>query len=424
MKIARIKEIKNIGTFANFTNGGSLGFEKLTFIYGFNTFGKTTLTDIFQSFKEKNLQIIQARKTIPAQLGQQKVIFSIKDQTESDIKFENNNWTQNEVSKYLEVFGTDFIHKNLFTGLAIERENRENLTQFILGEQGVKLAEEIATKKKELGVKRRDLKTKVPNFVKDKIDIEIKKFLESSIEGLEKDKIENVLSQKKIELQKEQERLKEPQKILKLQEPSKFELPTFTIIELLEVINTLLQEDYSNIKEVILTKLNKHLSDNFSVQDNAENWIKAGLHYCKDKANGDCPFCGQSLHNAQDLINIYDSYFDQAYNDFINRIEKELENKNREIENVTFAQKTILQTALTGVSKYKELISDEVFQAKLAGLQTNIDSLQEEDLNTAKNEILKAVKSSRDLKSKYPYKKVDIIDFPHFETTLLVYNHL
>ena len=422
MKIARIKEIKNIGTFANFTNGGSLGFEKLTFIYGFNTFGKTTLTDIFQSFKEKNLQIIQARKTIPAQLGQQKVIFSIKDQTESDIKFENNNWTQNEVSKYLEVFGTDFIHKNLFTGLAIERENRENLTQFILGEQGVKLAEEIATKKKELGVKRRDLKTKVPNFVKDKIDIEIKKFLESSIEGLEKDKIENVLSQKKIELQKEQERLKEPQKILKLQEPSKFELPTFTIIELLEVINTLLQEDYSNIKEVILTKLNKHLSDNFSVQDNAENWIKAGLHYCKDKANGDCPFCGQSLHNAQDLINIYDSYFDQAYNDFINRIEKELENKNREIENVTFAQKTILQTALTGVSKYKELISDEVFQAKLAGLQTNIDSLQEEDLNTAKNEILKAVKSSRDLKSKYPYKKVDIIDFPHFETTLLVYN--
>src|SRR3990172_11487799 len=118
MKIARIKEIKNIGAFANFTNGGSLGFEKLTFIYGFNTFGKTTLTDIFQSFKEKNLQIIQARKTIPAQSGRQKVIFSIKDQVESDVKFENDNWTQNDISKHLEVFGTDFIHKNLFTILS------------------------------------------------------------------------------------------------------------------------------------------------------------------------------------------------------------------------------------------------------------------------------------------------------------------
>lgn len=422
MKIARIKEIKNIGIFTNFIKGASLEFEKLTFIYGFNTFGKTTLADIFQSLKENNPQIIQARKTIPAQVEQQKVIFSIKDHVESDVKFENDNWTQNDISKHLAVFGTDFIHKNLFTGLAIERENRENLTRFILGEQGVKLAEEIATKKKELGDKRRDSKTKVPNFVKDKIDIKIKQFLEFSIEGLKKDGIENVLSQKKIDLQKEQDRLKEPQKILQLQEPSKFELPTFTIIESLKVINTLLQEDYSNIKEVILTKLNKHLSNNFSVKDNAENWIKAGLRYCKDKTNDGCPFCGQSLHNAQDLINIYDSYFDQAYNDFISRIEKELENKNRKIENATFAQKTILQTALTGVSKYKELISDEVFQAQLVELQTNIDSLQEEDLNNAKNKILKTVKLSRDLKSKYPYRKVDIVDFSHFETTLLVYN--
>ena len=346
----------------------------------------------------------------------------VKDEIESDILFENNNWTQNGISKYLEVFDMSFIHKNLFTGSTIERDNRVNLTQFILGEQGVKLAKEIATKKKESGDKKRELKIKIPNFVKDKADIEIKKFLEFSIVGLEKDKIESDLSQKKIELQKELERLKEPQKILQLQEPNKFELPTFTIIELLKVINTLLQEDYSNIKEDILSRLNKQLADNFSSQDDAENWIKTGLRYCKDKTNGGCPFCGQFLHNAQDLINIYDSYFDRAYNDFINRIEKELKDKNREIENAAFAQKTILQTVLIGVSQYKELISDEVFQAKLVELQTNIDSLQEEDLNTAKNEILKTVKLSRDLKSKYPYRKVDIIDFSHFETILLTYN--
>jgi len=51
MQIRRIKEIKNIGTFANFTNGGSSGFEKLTFVYGLNTFGKTTLADILQSLE-------------------------------------------------------------------------------------------------------------------------------------------------------------------------------------------------------------------------------------------------------------------------------------------------------------------------------------------------------------------------------------
>lgn len=209
---------------------------------------------------------------------------------------------------------------------------------------------------------------------------------------------------------------------MQLQEPSKLEMPNFTVIELLQSINNLLQENYTDIKDDILTKLNKHLSDNFSMPDNAENWIKEGFHYCKDKTNGGCPFCGQPLHNAQDLINIYNSYFDQAYNDFINRIERELEGKKAELENIAFSQKTILQTALTKAGQYKDLISDEIFQTELVELQTNIESLQEENLTTAKNETLKTVKSSCDQKRKYPYKKVNIVGFSRLETLLFVYN--
>ena len=52
----------------------------------------------------------------------QKIELSIKESSisgESDIKFENNSWSRNTLSKNLEVFGTEFIHKNLFTGLTI-----------------------------------------------------------------------------------------------------------------------------------------------------------------------------------------------------------------------------------------------------------------------------------------------------------------
>ena len=137
MEIKRIKTIQNIGTFAEFTGGGSLGFEKLTFIYGLNTYGKTTLTDIFQSLKDNNPSILISRKTIPSQASNQKVELSIRESSasrENDIKFENNSWSNDLLSKNLEVFGTEFIHKNLFTGLNILRENKENFTQFILGE--------------------------------------------------------------------------------------------------------------------------------------------------------------------------------------------------------------------------------------------------------------------------------------------------
>jgi len=422
MKIARIKEINNIGAFASFSNGASCGFEKLTFIYGLNTYGKTTLTEIFQSLEENNPAIIQARKTIPSQLGQQKVILSVKDAAESDIKFENNSWSSNNVSKYIEIFSTDFIHKNLFTGLTIERGNRENFTQFILGEQGVTIAGEISKKKKDLGDKKRSLNISIPTFVKNKTESQIKSFLQFSISVLEKVSIENTLSKKKIDFQNEKNRLKEPQKILELQEPSKYELPTLTIVDLFNLINALLQEDYSDIKDDILKKLNQHLENKLSIPNNAENWIKAGLHYCKDKKNGDCPFCGQSLQSVQDLINIYDSYFDPAYNNFVDRIEGELKSNIAGVKDNFFVQKTILQTALVKVTQFKALIIDEGFQGKLVKLQTNIESLQEEDLNIQKSAMLKLVESSCSQKNKYPYKKVDPIDFNSFEKTLIVYN--
>ena len=77
MKIMRIKEIVNIGTFANFTKGASLGFGDITFIYGMNTRGKSTLTDIFRSCQLNNPDIINERESIPKQINRQKVVFTV-----------------------------------------------------------------------------------------------------------------------------------------------------------------------------------------------------------------------------------------------------------------------------------------------------------------------------------------------------------
>lgn len=204
MKIYRIKELKNIGTFSDFKNGASLQFEKLTFIYGYNTFGKTTLTDMFQSLKDNDNTIISSRNTIPKKEGSQKIVLSIKEQEEQkekDLIFQNNAWGTNNISKNIEIFGTEFIHKNLFTGFSIERENKVNFTQFILGDDAVSIAKNIADKKKELREKNNDLKNTIPNFVKDKQKEEIKKFIEFSIGELDKNEIDIELSKKKIEKQ-------------------------------------------------------------------------------------------------------------------------------------------------------------------------------------------------------------------------------
>ncbi|MCP3659165.1 MAG: AAA family ATPase [Bacteroidetes bacterium] len=171
MEIKSIKEIQNISTFKDFKGGDSCHFKKLTFIYGLNTYGKTTLTDICQSLKDNNLAPISSRKTISDQSDKQKVLFSIKENSIKGkvLNFKNNSWDENKIAKYIEVFGEDFIDKNLFTGSFINRENKKNFTEFILGEEGVNIVREIEKKKQSINKVNQNLKNGIPEFLKEKM---------------------------------------------------------------------------------------------------------------------------------------------------------------------------------------------------------------------------------------------------------------
>lgn len=422
MKICRIKEIKNIGTFADFNNGASLGFEKLTFIHGLNTYGKTTLADIFQSLKINNNSIIINRKTIPAIASAQKVTLSIKDDdTEKDLIFQNNNWGNNAISTYLEIFGTDFIHNNVFTGLTIERKNRENLTGFILGDQGVQLAEEIKDKKKALGDKKRELKDKIPQFIKHFNENEIKIFLEFNHSELDREKIERSLIEKKSFLQKEQDRLKEPTKITNLDEPDLFSYSKLNYIESIKIINDLLKKNYDSIKEESIKKLNEHIRNNFSYQDNSKNWIQQGLDYCKNKENDNCPFCGQNLKNVAALIGLYNSYFDKAYTDFAEEISTGLKINIEILKNSRLNNYAQLQNILLKTNLYKDLILKQDFQNKLQEIEKLITNLKESELENEKNKIALLIESKITEKNKTPYEKIEIIDYSEFEKKINEY---
>ena len=424
MKIGRIKEIRNVGTFADFENG-SLGFEKLTFIYGFNTYGKTTLADIFHSLKSNDSEIIRSRKTIPQPDGsRQKIVLTQKEQSEKDIKFESDDWGENELRSRIEVFGSAFIQENLFTGLTIERDNKENFTKFVLGKIGVEAAEDIAEKKKSLGEKKRGLKDKVPPFVKGKSDKEIEKFVEFSTKGLDKDSIERELPQKQVKLRNERSLIYKPRKILDLPEPPEYELPEIDYSAPVERISELLGEDYSNIRDELLEKLDRHIASNLSDGGDSENWLREGTLHHKDSKDSNCPFCGQTLENAGDLISVYHSYFDLAYTGFVNRIETGLSESIRELENTSFSQKTGLQDALARANKYKELIADEDFKQKLAELENTIEGLDENQLNDEKKKFVAETKTRAGIKNKSPHKKVEPVDCSDFKVATKSYREL
>ncbi|MCK5211724.1 AAA family ATPase [Candidatus Parcubacteria bacterium] len=426
MQIRRIKEINNIGTFANFSNGGSTGFEKLTFIYGLNTFGKTTLADIFQSLKTNDNTIISNRETIPEIASPQKVNLSVRKygENEADITFAGGAWTENEVSPYLEVFGSDFIHNNVFTGLTIERKNKENLTNFILGDQGVQLAEKIRIKKKALGEKKRVLKENIPQYVKTSTEDEINKFIEYNIANLDSEKIDQELTHNKLLLHKEQERLKEPTKITNLPEPNVFTPQVNNLSETINTINTLLEKNYNDIKAESIEKLNMHVSNNFTDSDSSKNWIYQGLNLCKNKHEGNCPFCGQELKNAKDLIDLYSTYFDKAFTDFVNEITSGLKINIGLLKNNRLVSRSLLQSALLNINKYKELIQDENFLENLSQLEQKTAELKEEQIEEEKNRIIALLENKIEEKNKIPYEKIDPLDYRHINDMVNEYSEI
>jgi len=424
IKISRIKEIINIGTFANFTNGGSLGFEKLTFIYGLNTFGKSTLADIFQSLKINNGSIILRRKTIPEIISAQKVKLAIKENpSEKEYIFQNDSWDNNINPNHLEVFGADFISNNVFTGLTIERQNRENFTNFILGDQGAKLAKNIKDKKKDLGDKKRLLKEKIPQYVKNSSEEDIKKFIEFSPAEIDKEEVNKKIVEKKSVLQQEKERIKEPTKIINMEEPSLFVVPKINLAESINTINELLERNYSDIKKESIELLNKHVTNNFSNFDNSKKWIQQGLEFCKDKKNGNCPFCSQELKNVKELINLYESYFNKSYTNFIDETTDGLNININILKNSRFNSRPVLQTALLKINLYENLITEEGFKTNLQKLTNVIENLKEIELEKEKDKLALLFENKITEKIKNPYEEIKGLEYSNLEKIINDYKN-
>ncbi len=423
MSLIRIKHIKNIGVFSDFfREAARFEFGKVNFIYGCNAHGKSTLTDIFKSLSKNDPSILEKRKTIPNR-GDQEVSLSFlrSEKGELPVLFENGSWNfTGGFSDVIAVFDTEFIHKNIFTGLTIDRSNKEHLFQFILGESGTKVAKEIKNKKEELGRRKKEQGDKIPNYVKGKSQAEIDEFVNYPIGGLNKEDIEELILKNKNDLQMANERLVNPQKILSLPEPKEYNAPRNTIISALTTLNEAFQKDYVKINEDALRKVNNHIHNNFTNDEAAAQlWIKKGLDYC---SQDNCPFCGQKLLKADDLIASYKAYFDDAYKEHAANIRRICDKSRKEFDSWSFREKEkLLSIVNVIIENYKEVILDKSFHNDLEDLNNLISSLREDKLRLMKSELLTSIDANIARKNQNPYERVGVISLDEFNSALNIY---
>lgn len=359
--IKRIQDLKAIGPFLD-DHPASVQFEPLTFIYGENCYGKTTLCDIFRSLDENSPQYLTDRTSVPnpdnhrqhVQLG----FLTAGNDTETPLVFDGNEWNPKlPVGSRLLVFDTDFIHRNLFTGTVIERMNRENLTRFIFGETGTKLAERIGHLNSHLRTVNTDIHELQRVIFADIQDLNL--FIALQVD----EDLEEIQTQQNAltpQIAQKTALLNDLGRASNRTEPRIVRVPE-EFHAFVQSVNDVLGRTYQRVHLDAAKAVSTHIQRKTAALQTTEQWLSLGIDHLQ---NEDCPFCGQVLQeDATDLINAYREHFDVVFRRFVAEVTNALHQFPSQLDvfHHPGVQQQVLQNSIS-ITEYPELTDHPNFQ--------------------------------------------------------------
>lgn len=385
--ISRFTLIKGIGRFHDCQNIGGRHFSKNTIIFGQNTEGKSTLTDILWSFKTGDTAIIEGRKTFGFNGNQQVEFF---DSNNNPFRFPSAKWNQG--FENIEIFDTQFINDNIFEGNEITYGHQKNLHNIIIGSEGKKLAMEINSLQEGISELTGKKTAKTSEFNRIfKREITAKEFAELP-------KIENV-----------DEKIKEIKATI---ETASNQFKIKSIFDNIESLlgNIIDQNTKATLSKSIQVKADivaEHILKTWKNPAHSKDFLQTGLTLTKDEQS-DCVFCGQELKpNAKKLLEAYSNLFSQEYR----TLQSEISNAVSKFEKwnpITFLES--IQDKLASIKL--SLNSDEINKKEIKKIKEEINSeftAKQKDLGYEVNfdkydsliEIIKKIKAQTDaLKNK------------------------
>lgn len=220
----------------------------------------------------------------------------------SYIVFNEQKW--NRVLPNLEIFDSYFINNNVYSGNDVSIDHRRNLHYFVLGQEGVKYANDVNRCDRALKSISERISKKEAEVQKNIIgnNIDILQFVDLLNESSSIKNIDYEIASKKKAISA----LEQSREILSKKQLDCLSLPMIPRNRL----EKLLVKNLDNISEGGEKITCNHIS--VYLDDQGENWIEAGLNYIK---TNQCPFCEHNISDSP-LIKAYRSYFDTTYKSF------------------------------------------------------------------------------------------------------------
>jgi wobble nucleotide-excising tRNase len=287
--LKKIISIKNVGRFRNSAAPGNRELARHTFIVGANGYGKTTICAVMRSLKTGDASHIIGRKTLGVlEASGVELLFDT-----GSIRFDGAVWTTTRPA--IAIFDGVFVAENVHSGDVVDIEQKRNLYRVIVGNQGVKLAEEDAALAQESRAKTAEITT-AARAVQPHVPAGMK--LEGFVALPEAADIDAQIAkqQQNVEAAKQASAIKDRKALLEFPAP---DWPATVA----RVLGRTIDDIAADAEQL----LNNHLAAN-GMSDGGGNWIAEGLEHAFDN----CPFCGQDITGLP-LVAAYRSIFSERY---------------------------------------------------------------------------------------------------------------
>jgi wobble nucleotide-excising tRNase len=291
--IAKIKLLKTIGKFYDYAaKGVGLDWHKNTFVFAHNAYGKSTLVSVLRSLRDNDPKVVRARKTLGAVAAPEAVIVI----DGANHIFNGTRWDRPFPA--IQIFDAPFIHANILA-YEIGHEHKKNIHRVIIGATGKRLAEELAALKAQEKAKSQEVDRLDSLFIQARFTLARDAFL--ALPATDEAAVAS-----RIQALQQDIKSKESETVVRgLGFPRQLAAPTFDSSPAKALATTTLAAAHEAAEKQVLSHINRNIKDTAQ----ARPFIRLGI----DLLRVDCPFCGQDLKNAAELLKAYREFFDETF---------------------------------------------------------------------------------------------------------------
>ena len=160
--IEKLRLLRSVGQFDAVSTGAAIDLKNLTLIFAENARGKTTLAAIMRSLGSGEALPIMERRRLGAVNHPEVIIDCIGNN--SPARFQNGVWSRTCPNVF--VFDDVFVDRNVYSGMDVHSEHRQNLHDLILGAAGVTLAQRVDQLSAQIRTHNSDLREKWQRYTR------------------------------------------------------------------------------------------------------------------------------------------------------------------------------------------------------------------------------------------------------------------